>query len=336
VSVEVKNTYADFNTGPVNWTVGAQPYELFRGFAISDDASGIIGRWKVLPNFVLAGSWLKNYEGGAGTGNNEDLDTYTLTGALWFSENISIKPSISYARSSELAFLAAQGLTNPNAPFNARNGAVGASLFQVPFGEAEVWTYGFDFDADFDAFSLWLTAFGQTGDIETGLGDGDFDAWLAAIGASANLGPVEVHGEVFYTPGDDDPLDIDVENIFAPAASYYWAEIMGFGTFDNSLPNGSPGDRIYNLWAANVGVGFAPMDKLKVVVDLWYAELDEDDANGEDELGTELDVKVTYQLVEGLNLDLIGAYLWAGDAVSVDDDNDENPYEFGAQLALSF
>ena len=35
--------------------------------------------------------------------------------------------------------------------------------------------------------------------------------------------------------------------------------------------------------------------------------------------------------MEGLNLDLVGAYLWAGDAVSVDGNNDEDPYEFGAQ-----
>jgi hypothetical protein len=77
-----------------------------------------------------------------------------------------------------------------------------------------------------------------------------------------------------------------------------------------------------------------------VDVDLWYAERDEDIvfANGakEGELGTELDVKVRYQLVEGLNLDLIGAYLWAGDATSTDGSNDEDPYEFGAQLSLSF
>ena len=337
IAVEVKNIYADFNLGPVNLTVGAQPYNLFRGFAISDDASGLIARWKVLDNFVLAGSWLKNFEGGPGTGNNEDLDTYTLTGAFWFSENISIKPSVSYARSSEAVVTPALAA--------GRNGANGASLLVPPYGEAEVWSYGADFDASFDMFSIWLTAFGQTGSVETGIGDVDFDAWLAAIGGSVNLGPVEVHGEFFYTPGDDNALDTDIDNIFAPAASYYWSEIMGFGVFDNNLPNGSPGDRIFNIWAANIGVSMKPMDKLKVAVDLWYAEREEDLIfinpvtglpSGENELGTELDVRVTYELVEGLNLDLVGAYLWAGDAVSVDGNNNEDPYEFGAQLSLSF
>jgi len=333
VAVEVKNSYADFNTGPVNWTVGAQYYELFRAFHISDDASGIIGRWKVLDNFVLAGSWLKVAEGGAGTGNNEDVDAYTLTGAFWFSENISIKPSFSYARSSEVPTVFGTGL------LGAAGGA-GASVAAAPFGEATVYTYGFDFDASFDAFGVWATAYMQSGDVETANGDVDFKGWLAAVGGNVALGPVDLHGQFFYTPGDDDGTDRDIDNIWSPTGSYYWSEIMGYGTFDNALPNGSPGDKIFNIWAVNLGTTFKPMDKLSVDVDLWYAEREEDivfaPGVSEGELGTELDVKVRYQLVEGLNLDLIGAYLWAGDAVSVDGDNDENPYEFGAQLSLSF
>ena len=36
IAIEIKNTYADFNLGPVNMLVGAQPFTLARGF-ISDD-----------------------------------------------------------------------------------------------------------------------------------------------------------------------------------------------------------------------------------------------------------------------------------------------------------
>ena len=76
VDLQIKNSYADFNLGSVNFTVGVQPYSLFRDFQISDDASGIIARWKAMDNFVLAGSWLKNFEGGEGDGENEDLDLH--------------------------------------------------------------------------------------------------------------------------------------------------------------------------------------------------------------------------------------------------------------------
>jgi hypothetical protein len=59
------------------------------------------------------------------------------------------------------------------------------------------------------------------------------------------------------------------------------------------------------------------MEKLSLTGDLWYAGKPEK-VNGEDELGFEVDLLATYQLVEGLNLDLVGAYLFAGDAVSLD------------------
>ena len=323
VAVEIKNSYADFNLGPVNFTVGVQPYALFREFHISDDASGVIARWKVMDNFVLAGSWLKAFEGGAGDGNNEDADTYTLTGAFFFSENISIKPSISYLRSSEAG--------------DAISELSDLTFTGLTVGEGEIFTYGFDFDASFDNFGVWATLYGQTGDLELSpVSDLDFEGWLAAVGGNVMLGPVDLHGQFIYTPGDDDPADSDFEAIFSPSGSYYWSEIMGFGIFDNEASEGSPADKINNLMAFNIGASMKPMDKLKVEVDLWYAELEEDNAFGEDELGTEVDVKITYMLVEGLNLDLVGAYLFAGDATSTDGENDEDPYEVGARLSLSF
>jgi len=356
ISVEVKNSYADFNTGPVNWTVGVQPFALFREFYISDDASGIVARYKVLDNFVLAGSWLKLYEGGSDSGNNEDIDSYTLSGAFWFSENISIKPSISYARASELNTLVALGLDGSPALAGLgytstglidKAGAAGTINATPPFGEVELFTYGFDFDASFDMFGVWATLIGQSGDVEqntAGVSDVDFKGWLGALGGNVALGAVDLHGQFMYSPGDDDANDTDIDNFFASNGSYYWSEIMGLGMFDNNNPTNTPGDKIFNLMAIGVGATFAPMDKLKIKTDLWYAEREEDivfnagtpQQRKENELGTELDVVVTYELVEGLNLDLVGAYLWAGDAVSADGNNDEDPYEFGARLSLSF
>jgi hypothetical protein len=68
---------------------------------------------------------------------------------------------------------------------------------------------------------------------------------------------------------------------------------------------------------------------------LWLANLAEDNAAGDDDLGTEVDLKATYQLVEGLNLDVVAAMLFAGDATNPGP-NDEDPYEIGARLSLSF
>jgi hypothetical protein len=136
--------------------------------------------------------------------------------------------------------------------------------------------------------------------------------------------------------------------VFTPLSSYYWSEIMGLGIFDNRASTNAPGDAIFNLMAFNIGTTYKfDQIPLSLSADLWYAKRDEDvlftpDAArpdlvvGEKDLGTELDLKATYQLVEGLNLDVVGAYLWAGDATSLDGKNKKDPYEVGARLSLSF
>lgn len=97
---------------------------------------------------------------------------------------------------------------------------------------------------------------------------------------------------------------------------------------------------IYNKLASNLGVTVKPMDKLSITADLSWAKLAEDRIFSatvkDDSLGLETDLKITYQLVEGLSLDIVGAYLFAGDATSADGKNDKDPYEFGTRLSLSF
>jgi hypothetical protein len=191
--------------------------------------------------------------------------------------------------------------------------------------EGEDWNNfyaGMDIDVKTDAFGAWGTGIYQFGEIM----DRDVSAFLLAAGA--NAGPV--HGQMFYASGQDD--DADIVAFTNPAGrSYYWAEIMGMGTFDNAKPAAAPGDGITNVWAANVGFKQAVAPKLTLGADVWYAALVEDNAAGEDELGLEFDVKVTYQIMDNLNLDLVGAYLLAGDAIG-----DDDPIEVGAQLSLSF
>ena len=75
------------------------------------------------------------------------------------------------------------------------------------------------------------------------------------------------------------------------------------------------------------------MDKLTLTVDIWNANLIEDNAAGDTELGTEIDVAASYQLLDDLKLKVVAAYLSAGDATG---GGDENPTELGAILSLSF
>ena len=106
---------------------------------------------------------------------------------------------------------------------------------------------------------------------------------------------------------------------------------------DQQSSAGSPNADLTNIWAANIGASIKPFDKLTITGDLWYAEHVKDDPiTDEKKLGTEVDLVLTYQLVEGMNVDLIGAYLFAGDATSTDGNNDEDPYEIGSRFSISF
>ena len=163
----------------------------------------------------------------------------------------------------------------------------------------------------------------------------DVKAWLVALGGNLNLGAADLHGQFFYATGQEDDEDDITAFIGLKGQSYYWAEIMGYGTFDYDVSNGSPADQISNIMAFNLGASFSPMDKLTLGADLWYAALVEDNADGEDKLGTELDLSASYELIEGLNLDIVAAYLFADDATEASAD-EADPWELGAQLSLSF
>jgi hypothetical protein len=338
VNIEIKNTYADFNVGPVNFTVGVQGFDLFRSFYISEDASGVIGRWKVMDNFVLAASWLKAYEGGSGTEENDDVDSYTITGAFWFNENISLKPSVSLAYSDDpLAYISGALYTPPGTT------VVGAD------SDLSQWTLGADFDMAYDNWGLWVTAVMQTGSVDdvtytTPLGtvqeDVDFKGYLLAIGGNVMLGGFDIYGEAAYGSGSDDLDEFGFSN---PLGAHGWSELLADGTLWNGTvagaDQGNNGDysQVTNLMYIGGGFKWSPMDKLTINPEIWYAKLDEDNLTGEDTLGTEVDLTVTYQLVEGMNLELIGAYLFADDAFSSNQsENEEDAYEYGMRLSLSF
>jgi hypothetical protein len=188
--------------------------------------------------------------------------------------------------------------------------------------DTELWWLGADVDMNFDAVSAWGTFIYNGGDQD----EVDVDGFLVAAGADAGL----VHGQAFYASGDEDGF------VSAPGSSYYWSEILGLGIFDLNSPNvtgipGEAGDDITNIWAANLGVTLKPMDKLTAKFDAWYAELAEDNAAGDDELGLEFDAMLTYALEDNLNVDFVFAYLIAGDAVG-----DDDVIETGVRVSLAF
>jgi hypothetical protein len=348
--LEIKNAYADFNVGPLEAKVGIQGAALGRSFVFDNDFSGLQLVYRASEAFWLRGTWLKEFEGGTGKDANDyDIDAYALEAGIQLGEVGFIQPYVIWRYSDDAQ------LFESDAPDCA---AVDDSVFPAACipevasisdaDEQSIYWIGVDANFTLGPAGIWASASYVTGDLDskTPNADEDLSGYLFALGANMPVGPMGIHGQFFWASGDDDPLDDDIDQFVGLGESYYWAEILGYGTFDQQLPAGSPGDSISNIWALNIGASLKPVEKLTLRGDIWYAQLVEKEQgpgataannfDGEDDLGVEVDLKATYQLIEGLNLDLIGAYLFAGDAISTTGDNDDDPYEVGAQLSLSF
>lgn len=307
---KVKNSYVDFTTGDMNFKVGTQGTVLARGFLFDDDFSGVVATYNA-GTVSVPFMWIKvNEEDVDGTVTYFDRDGLTITSDAE-ADMYAINPTFN---------------VNDNLSVNP------FLLFTKVEGEdTNIYFAGANVDTKVGDASVWATLiyeFGEVADIDT-------TGYLVAAGADAPVDEmISVHGEFFYASAKDDDEDIDAF-VAPPGKSYYWSEIMGLGILDNQASAGAPGDAIFNTMAVNAGVTVKPMDKLTVKADVWFAQLVEKDftANGEDELGTEVDLVATYNIMDNLNLDLVGAYLFAGDATG---GGDEDPYELGTRLSFSF
>lgn len=343
-TVRVRATYVDAQMGAIRGTIGIQPWESARGFIYSDQGAGVILSTKFGESLIPL-SWIRVNEGynNGVDQNGKDIDVLSLYPVFNFGENFSLNPFVVYGYSDTGVGDRPNGTTVDGNVFSSYGSNVFQPGFEVNDGISVVWV-GANADVTLGSFNLWATAIYQGGKLKTsstGVDNVDVKAWLAAIGGNVPLGPASLHGQFFYASGDDDLDDTDAEAFFgvdgfAAGWSYYWAEIMGNGIFDASLSAGSTANPS-NLWAGNIGAVIKPMEKLSLRGELWYAAHPEDDPiTDEKNLGAEVDLVATYQLVEGMSIDLVGAYLFADDATSLDGNNDDDPWEVGTRLQISF
>jgi len=298
IAVEVKNSYIDFNTAGANFKIGTMGGTIQRGFIFADDFSGIVAS---MNGFTLI--YGKVAENGDGPG--EEAQMYNASYALDM-DGVKITPNFTYV----------------DGPFST-----------------DAYFLGLDVDATLGGAAVWATLIYEGGELSP---TSDLSAFLVAAGFDMSMSDMlGIHGQAFYSTGEDltdtDP-DYDGFVDATTGASYYWAEIMGYGTFDENASAGAvfDNDIISGIYAINFGLTYAASDQLKFTGDLWYAALTEDDVNGETSLGTEIDLVADYTVVEGLNLKLVAAYLFAGDATTGKVANDDNPMLLGAQFSISF
>ena len=333
IAVEVKQSYVDANIGPVRAKIGVHDVLWARGFIYADEFAGATVSFKA-GEVLVPFTYMKGFEGGTQK-QSLDQEIFGLYPVFNFGDAFTLNPFVLYLYS------------NNGGPGQFTFGQNAANLAGVTFDGLSVYWLGVNADATLGSFNLWGTAIYLGGDIDNatvGGQDVDVKAWLAAVGASVPLGPASLHGQFFWASGDDNALDNDAEAFFGIGGggvgwAYYWSEIMGLGVFDAQASAGSSGGDVSNQWAANIGATIKPMEKLSLTGDIWYSALVEDNQNNDDVLGIEVDLRADYQLAEGLNMTLVGAYLFADDATVTaanPTSNDDDPWEIGTQLSLSF
>jgi hypothetical protein len=359
----VKASYVDFKLAQQRFTVGVQDFALARSYLFDDDAAGIKAIFKVNDALYLPLIYMKLYEGGTGkvpaipTGTNADnydVDAYVFYPSIFLTKDNVLKPHLAYLVSENFSRFQTKALTNaqlnPLSPLGAT--------------KLNAWTYGLEYDGKFDIFTIGATAIGEAGDVTVnplfanGHDKINLKGFLFDVRGGVDLGPANIHAKGIYASGDgknDFVRTGDDWGFFVPGYSNNvganinnydqanWAEIMGCGMFDYQFPSGALGTQISNAIIGGIGGSYKLIQDLKFSADLWYAQAADSvymptTRSNSDSYGTELDLKVTYMLVDNLKLDLVGAYLWAGDIIAKSSSaaNSANPIEIGAQLSLAF
>jgi len=311
----IKSTYANFNLGNFNFLIGLQPRVLSRGFLFDNDFAGAAVTYKG-NNFSVPMIWMKAYEGGIGNNKNDNDVDYFVVKPIITVGNITLTPSLTYLYSKDAS------------KWSATTGNKGIGVYFT----------GLDADVKFtNGSAAWFTGLYEFGSADLLTGSSmDVSAYLLALGGTAKFGAFDIHGRAFYASGDDRDTNKRYEAFFVPKGQmYYWAEIMGYGLFDNQASANSCADKITNIQAVNIGVGFKATDKLNFTADLWHARLAQSDVNGGKTLGTEIDLRGTYALMKNLDLDVVCAYLFSGDA-TYKGNGDKNAYEVGTMLSFRF
>jgi hypothetical protein len=259
---------------------------------------------------------------------------------------------------------------NPNTllPDEVDITAGGNQLFDVGLQlkyKDDVWSAYLNAAMNFGSVD-WISSFYDVNGnlLHSGVSSSDYEGWMIDAGGAYYCGPWTFNLGGFYTSGPDDIKSqytvngrpsTDISWFTYPlATSKYFSEIIGGGIFDNVAPAhedlqwrgyGFP----TNLWTINVGAAWQVMPETKLALGYWYFSSSEEVLSSatfnrntglfrfdfDNSIGHEIDFNITQKVTDSLMLDLVAAYLVAGDAYSEDSDDDD-AIELGARLQWSF
>jgi hypothetical protein len=303
VNLETKNIYLEFMVPdtPVKATIGLQGITLHKGWFASDDFSAARFDMNFDPiSITTYWAGLAGLERGD-TDASDDWWQLVASGA-YKAENMDARLSFAYER-------------NPNdvAPASDLDSD---DLFMV-MGE---------FNMSFDMFSFFVIGASNFGEADgsggTSATNRNYDGYMANVGVNVALDMATIRAQVIFASGDDEG-DFDDDFQALNGQTFSWSELMSDGyTYDNNPDNDQIGGSNHpsNMYAVNVGADFKPTDTTTIKFDVYYIGMVEDRTvagEDEDEIGLEVDARLTQKIYDSLSLTVIGAYLFAEDGYGV-------------------
>jgi len=303
VNLETKNIYLEFMVPdtPVKASIGLQGITLHKGWFVSDDFSAAKFDMNFDPVSITA-YWagLAGLERGD-TDSSNDWWHLVASGA-YKAENMDARLSFAYEKRTN-------DVTSANQPKDD-------DLYML-MGE---------FNMSFDMVSFFVIGASNFGEAD---GDGasaatnrDYSGYMGNVGVNVALDMATIRAQVIYASGDDEG-DFDDDFQALNGQTFSWSELMSDGyTYDlnPALDQIGGSNHPSNMYAVNVGADFKPTDTTTIKLDVYYIGMVEDRTvagDDEDEIGIEIDARLTQKIYDTLSLTVIGAYLFAEDGYGV-------------------
>ncbi len=349
VNVETKNVYVDFgipNT-PIWASVGIQGIKLMDSWIIDDDFSAAVLRAQFDPIGVKLG-----YIAAQNLNVSDERDNID---ALFLSldYNDHVGPGalhanlVGYWQYGHQTPVSANplGLVTPAGPI----------AFDPNIDKNNLFDLGFKLAYSMDWMSAHFNFVKNLGKVEfIGQPDANYEGWMIDGGMNFYHGPYTMNVGGFYTSGMsfDDTSD-NFKQFTYPLGTYkYFSQIMGGGILDSPAlighrdgagqltgqwtGFGTPS----NIWTVTVGGSWQALEATKVSASYWYfgasERVQDRDGGSSRDIGHELNLILNQGIVDGLNLDLVGAVLFTGDAYSAEPSGGDDVYQVGARLLWNF
>jgi hypothetical protein len=351
-NLEMKNVYLDFNipNTEVRASVGVQGIVLMEGWMFDDDASGAVFRTNFDPIGVTLGYVAAINEDAYD--ESEDMDDFFLE--LKYDGGGPIYGSLTgfwqHARD------------NAGVEHFAEEGAMLDGVFDLNAAGEVTDNDLFNLGANIGYKTDWMNAyvnfiknFGSYDydEYNGDSGSGDYKGWMVEAMSEFYWEAFTFTLGGFYTSGDDDDDDDIDYFVYPDGYDGAWSVILGLDDtldvdtevgFDaeQSVDQGAyyAADHPTNLFVLTAGTSWQALEETKLTFNYYYVMTSEDvvsDENGDkdDTVGHEVNFFLDQGVVDGLELRLVGAYLFADDAYKVNNDDDD-AYEVGARLQWKF